>query len=165
MPSQQRAANSIFTDLIHGIYLPKSVVVITSRPSATAEFLHNYKPLISRHAEILGFTQDNIKAYAESIFACGCDTVLFRQYMDYIEANPLIHSMMYIPLNAVIITEVFKESLTSERPVPRTMTQLYSILSLTLLRRHLLVEDPNTERPMTASLTELPTVTLSRLHV
>ena len=161
LPSQQRAANSIFTDLIHGIYLPKSVVVVTSRPSATAEFLHNYKPLISRHAEILGFTQDNIKTYAESIF--GCDTKLFHQYMEYIEANPLIHSMMYIPLNAVIVTEVFKESLTSDRPVPRTMTQLYNILSLTLLRRHLLVENPDTDAPMPASLTDLPMATLSML--
>ena len=159
LPSHQRVSNSIFTDLIHGIYLPKSVVVVTSRPSATAEFLHNYKPLISRHAEILGFTQDNIETYAKSIF--GDSTEIFSQFMNYVSTNPLIYSMMYIPLNAVIVTEVFKESLSTERSVPRTMTQLYNILSLTLLRRHMRTEDPNSA-VMPSSLSDLPSTTESK---
>ena len=44
---------------------------------------------------------------------------------------------MYIPLNAAIIVEIYKNSRRKGRPIPKTMTQLYTQLCLTLLQRYL----------------------------
>ncbi len=56
-------------ELINKTILPESTVVVTSRPSATAELLTSCRPLIQKHIEILGFTQESVEAYAASIFS------------------------------------------------------------------------------------------------
>ncbi len=45
--------------------------------------------------------------------------------------------MMYIPLNAAIVVEVYRTSKKDKSNIPRTMTQLYSCLVRSLLRRYL----------------------------
>ena len=51
---------------------------------------------------------------------------------------PHIRGMMYVPLNAVIVTEVYKSSLQSpEKFIPTTMTELYTALTQSLLLRYL----------------------------
>ena len=50
---------------------------------------------------------------------------------------------MYNPLNCGIVIDVFKNKKISKRPIPHTLTQLYTELCLCLLSRHLkAVEDP-----------------------
>ena len=49
-------------ELIKGYVLPESTVLITSRPSATAELCTSCRP--QKHIEILGFTQESVKEYA-----------------------------------------------------------------------------------------------------
>ena len=60
-------SGSIFTRLLAGTDLPDATIVITSRPSATAQLWKKWKQRITRHVEILGFTEDNITAYVASI--------------------------------------------------------------------------------------------------
>ena len=55
-------------NLIKGLVLPASTVLVTSRPSATAELLTRCRP--QKRVEILGFTQESVEAYARSIFSC-----------------------------------------------------------------------------------------------
>ena len=63
LPEMLRTENSIFLDVITGRKLPKTTVLITSRPWAS-EFLHiKYKSHITQHIEILGFTKADIKSY------------------------------------------------------------------------------------------------------
>ena len=50
---------------------------------------------------------------------------------------PYIHSMMYIPLNAVIVALVYQDNYKSETPFPTTMTQLFDALTRVLIHRHL----------------------------
>ena len=56
----------------------------------------------------------------------------------YISNNPAIHGMMYIPLNSAIVLEIYKANRTTGKPVPCTMTQLYTELCLVLLRKYLI---------------------------
>ena len=123
-------------DLIKKSILPASTVLVTSRPSATAELLTSCRPQIQKHIEILGFTQESVEAYASSIFSSEPDTL--EKFKAYISAsrNPAINSLMYVPLNAAIIVEIYRNC-TSERFLPHTLTELYTQLCLTLLNRYL----------------------------
>ena len=58
--------------------------------------------------------------------------------MSYITSNPTIYGMMYIPLNAVIIALIYKDSYyDTDTSFPTTMTQLFDALTRALIRRHL----------------------------
>ena len=132
-------------DLIKKSILPASTVLVTSRPSATAELLTSCRPQIQKHIEILGFTQESVEAYASSIFSSEPDTL--EKFKAYISAsrNPAINSLMYVPLNAAIIVEIYRNC-TSERFLPHTLTQLYTQLCLTLLNRYLKIHHPSVNR-------------------
>ena len=119
-------------NLMKGHVLPASTVLVTSRPSATAELLTSCSP---KHIEILGFTQESVKAYASSIFSRPKE---LKKFMDSISAskNPAINSLMYVPLNASIIVQIYLDC-KSDALLPHTLTELYTLLCLTILNRDL----------------------------
>ena len=129
---------SYLLNLIKGLVLPASTVLITSRPSATAELLTSCRP--QKRVEILGFTQESVKAYARSIFSS--DPKKLEKFMAYISIsnNPAINSLMYVPLNAAIIVQIYQHSSNSSI-LPHTLTELYTQLCLTLLNRYLKAND------------------------
>ena len=120
--------------LVNGHVLPASTVLVTSRPSATAELLTSCRP--HKHIEVLGFTQESVKLYASSIFSS--EPGKLKRFMNYISAseNPAINSLMYVPLNAAIIVRIYLNC-KSDALLPHTLTQLYTSLCLTILNRHL----------------------------
>lgn len=63
--------------------------------------------------------------------------------MKYISAseNPAINSLMYVPLNAAIVVEIYCNR-KSNSFLPHTLTELYTQLCLTILNRHLKLEHP-----------------------
>ena len=134
LPSDQRQLGSLFLDIINGYYLPRATIIMTSRPSVTAELLMRCKPQITKHIEILGFTEHDIQEYTFSVFQ---DFGEVKTFLGYVESNPLIYSMMYIPLNSAIVVEIYRQSHELWTPFPQTMTQLYDGLSRTLIRRYL----------------------------
>ena len=128
--------------LIKGKVLPKCSILVTSRPSATSDLLLACSPQIQRHVEILGFTQESVKDYASSVFSS--EPELLKDFLTYISAsqNPAINSLMYIPLNAAIIVHIYRNSRRKGCPIPKTMTQVYTQLCLTLLWRSFSSNDP-----------------------
>ena len=125
-------------NLIKGLVLPASTVLVTSRPSATAELLTSCRP--QKRVEILGFTKETVEAYARSIFSS--DPKKLEKFMAYISIsnNPAINSLMYVPLNAAIIVQIYQHSSNSSI-LPHTLTELYTQLCLTVLNRHLKAND------------------------
>ena len=136
LPRNLQTQQSIFLDILHKHFLPHATILITSRPSAT-EFLHwKFRRQISQHIEILGFTKDDIVSYVHDAIE---DEHLCRDFLEYLKCYPYIRGMMYVPLNAVIVTEVYKSSRQSpEQFIPTTMTELYTALTRSLLLRYLL---------------------------
>ena len=122
-------------NLIKGRVLPASTVLVTSRPSATAQLLISCSP---KHIEILGFTQESVKAYASSIFSSEPEKL--KKFLDSISAseNPAINSLMYVPLNAAIIVQIYLDC-KSDALLPHTLTELYTLLCLTILNRDLMI--------------------------
>ena len=145
--------DSIF---INGLSLPNATLIITSRPSAAASgiLLTFARVHISKHIEILGFLPEQITEYAESIFTDADD------FLQYIHSNPCIHSMMYIPLNCVIVSEIYRENKAAGKFIPNTLTRLYTELSKTLIRRHIVNKGIVTaEYCMPTNLQDLPNET------
>ena len=131
--------NSFLLKLISGTVLPESTVLVISKPSASAKLLTSCRP--QKHLEILGFTQESIEAYASSVFQSEPDTL--EKFKAYISAsdNPAINSLMYIPLNAAIVVQIYRHR-KSESLLPHTLTELYTQLCLTILNRYLKMEHP-----------------------
>ena len=125
--------DSFIVELIRGKHLPACTILVTSRPSATADLRLRTK--IDKHMEIVGFTHERIQQYAKSMLTDQPDVL--GDFKKYISNNPAIRGMMYIPLNSAIVLEIYKANRTTKKPIPRTLTQLYSELCLVLLRKYL----------------------------
>ena len=139
---KQLQQKGFLLNLIKGRVLPESVVLVTSRPSATGELLTSCRPQIQKHVEVLGFTQQSVHAYASSIFSSEPENL--ERFIAYISAskNPAINSLMYVPLNAVIVVEIFRDC-KSDKLLPHTLTELYTQLCLTILNRYLKIHYPS----------------------
>ena len=125
--------DSFIVELIRGKHFPACTVLVTSRPSATADLCLRNE--IDKHMEILGFTHECIQQYAKSMLSN--QPGVLDDFLKYISNNPAIHGMMYIPLNSAIVVEIYKANRTTKKPIPHTLTQLYSELCFVLLRKYL----------------------------
>ena len=128
-----RPSGSIFTRLLAGTDLPDATILVTSRPSATAQLWKKWKQRITRHVEILGFTEGNITAYVDSIL----DPQQLPAFNTYLCTAPSIRQLMYIPLHSGIIVELYRMRKHSDKPLPTNKTALYKALVDTILTRHL----------------------------
>ena len=61
---------------------------------------------------------------------------MLLDFESYYYGNPLLMSLMRTPLNAAILTFVYKKKIDQSKPFPHTITGLYSSLVCALLRRH-----------------------------
>ena len=121
--------SSFLVELIRGNVLPGCTVVVTSRPSATCD-LKLCK--VDKHIEVLGFAQNEIDDFASASFSS--DPKLLADFKRYLSLNPAIRSLMYIPLNCAIVTEIFRRT---RKPVSQMVTKLYLEMFLVILERHL----------------------------
>ena len=133
-PTSQRTMDSSYVRLFRGQVLPKATVILTTRPSASAELRQFCKGKHSRRIEIVGFGKKEIDEYIQCAFS---DEQSQSDFKEYLSLYPHIHSMMYVPLNSAIVTHVYESCKSSGTVVPKTMTQLYSSLIRTLLLRYL----------------------------
>ena len=143
LPSTCRTQSSVFLQLIHGQLLPFATVLVTSRPWATQDLHRECSHRIFQHIEILGFKGKQIEEYVTSVFTDEGKTVNdkamenIKEVMSYIRRYPQIKACMYIPLNSAIVVSVYQESKAGKCILPRTLTELYYVLTETLLLRYL----------------------------
>ena len=126
--------NCLIKQIIAGVCLPKATVVVTSRPSAKMSFMM-CQPRVSKHIEIIGFTEESRVKYAQSAFSSQPDTLV--HFLKHTCSNPIIDAMMHVPLNCAIVVQIYKECEGARKLMPKTMTQLYTALCRSLLRRYL----------------------------
>ena len=133
LPQHLLTRPSIFTGLLAGTELPNATIVVTSRPSATAQLWKQWKQRISKHVEITGFTEENITAYVASILG----PHQLPDFSTYISTAHSIKQMMYIPLHSGIVVELYRMRRNTDKPLPTTKSALYTNLVRTILTRHL----------------------------
>ena len=133
LPQHLLTQTSIFTRLLAGEDLPNATFLVTSRPSATAQLWERWKERITKHVEILGFTEDNITAYVASIL----HPRQLPNFDTYLCAAPSIRQLMYIPLHSGIVVELYSMCTGADKPLPTNKTDLYTVLVKTILTRYL----------------------------
>ena len=82
---------------------------------------------------------------------------VLQDFLKYIFNNPAIHGMMYIPLNSAIVLEIYKANRATGKPIPCTMTQLYTELCLVLLRKYLVENSDPLAGKLKGKLKDIPT--------
>ena len=134
LPEEKRSESSLFMKLICGKILPLATMMVTSCPWAISPLLRHYSHRISQHIEIIGFSKINIIEYISQAFSDADEQQVFQQYL---ELYPHMEASMNIPINCAIVVEVYR-SLAAVSTGPKTMTQLYQALVMTLLLRYLM---------------------------
>ena len=124
---------SIFSALIEGKELPNATILVTSRTSSSDIVYTICKTTKFQHVEVVGFTGEQIESYIENTVA---DEKVLEAFRHYLKKYPHIHGLMYIPLNCGIILDVFISRCNDEEP-PTTQTELYTVLTKTILYRYL----------------------------
>ena len=111
--------NSFIAKLINRKILKLCGLVITSRPTASAVLHGN----VDRRVEILGFTkEDRMKYISQSLKG---NPIEITQLETYLENNPFINSLCYIPLNMTILMCIFKEVLRNGNyTLPKNQTEI-----------------------------------------
>ena len=138
--------------------LPLATVIVTSRPSVKRRLTQTIN--FTHHIEVLGFTEDSRTEYISKFFKG--DKILNEKFHQYIQRFPKFKEFLYVPINLVIILDVFQHSLVDSSTfcLPETMTELYDTLVRMLIYRHLKdTNDVNFQH-----LKELPQPALSTFH-
>ena len=105
--------------------LEESTILVTSRPHACSKLNAN------RQVEVIGFGADQIEEFIKSLFPTDEHSVseLLRQLNDYLH----IKSLCYVPLNLVMITDIYQCS--QNKKLPSTITELYRLFLVMILQR------------------------------
>ena len=129
--SEEKRSKSFISDIISRKVLQLSSLVITSRPTASAG-LHAF---VDRRVEILGFAkEDRIKYIQQSLEENKKD---IKYIEEFLENNPFIDSLCYIPLNMTILICLFKSSLESGTELPKTQTEINHQFAIVTIVRYL----------------------------
>ena len=108
--------------------LVKSSVIITSRPSSSAE-LH---PLVSSRVEVLGFTPHELEQYFRECLKG--DSGAVQTLLERIQDNPVVEGSCYLPLNAAIVAHVF---LSGDHSLPTSNHGIFTAVVQNILTRYL----------------------------
>ena len=121
-------AYSFILNLVKGIKLPKSSIIVTSRPTSSA-ILHS---LVHLQIEILGFTKDELQQYFRKCLQNSAKAA--ERLLQRIKQNPIIEGTCYLPLNASILVHLFK---CRGNVLPTTQYGIFTELVCTCIFRHL----------------------------
>jgi len=124
--------------------LEEATIAITSRPHACE------KLKAGRRIEVVGFGRKEIREFVELSFLN--DNLSVKQFVQQLEELPHLCSLCYIPMNLVMVTDIFH---CSQKKLPSTLTNLYQLFIAMALQRQakkdtknkplLLVEDNEAE--------------------
>ena len=142
--SEENRKNSLIVDIINRRILAKSCLVITSRPAASS----NLHGSVDRRVEIVGFTEEDRLNYIQAALENSDEQIKALQH--YLQSNPTINALCYIPLNMTILLCLVEDGINA---LPKTQTELYEkFIKMTIIRFFKRFEKGNT----VISIAELP---------
>ena len=124
--SEDDRNNSIIADIIYHKIFSKCCLVITSRPTASAS-LHS---IVDCRAEIVGFTEEDRLDYIQTALQGNDDKV--KALTLYLQSNPTINALCYIPLNMTILLCLADNGIGN---LPKSQTDMYKqFIEMTIVR-------------------------------
>ena len=128
-PEKKERKTTFIHKLIKGEVLPKSIVIVASRPAATQKYRRNATKCI----EVLGFLKDQIYEYIDSYFNGNKNRdLLVDGLRTYLEHHPNVMHMCYLPLHMAMVTYLYQVEGAS---LPQTETEIYHHFTLSTLLR------------------------------
>ena len=118
--------NSFIVKIIKGIVLPKAIVVITSRPTATVS-LHDQ---VDRRIDILGLPKEERDKYISRTFSNSPERKV--ELDRYLKQQPVINGLCFVPLHLAILLYLFLQD-----SLPETLTEMNESFILHTIYRHL----------------------------
>ena len=119
--------------------LEEATILITSRPHACEEID------AGRRVEVVGFGKEEIGEFAEKSFSGDIQST--EEFLRRLDEYPQLHSLCYIPMNLVMIVDIFQ---CSEKKLPSTLTELYQVFIVMTLKRQVKKENV-TKKPAVCS--------------
>ena len=124
--SEENRKKSLIVDIINRRILAKSCLVITSRPTASSS-LH---ASVDRRVEIVGFTEEDRLDYIQTALENSDEQVKALQH--YLQSNPTINALCYIPLNMTILLCLVEDGIDK---LPKTQSEMYkNFIQITVVR-------------------------------
>ena len=120
-PKKKERNTTFIHKLIKGEILPKSIVIVASRPAASQK----YRRDATKCFEVLGFLNQQIYEYIDRYFVGDEDKVLGLR--TYLEHHPNVMHMCYLPLHMAIVTYLYEVEGAS---LPQTETEVYKHFTL-----------------------------------
>ena len=113
-------------ELIERRRFPKALVIIASRPAASAKF----RDIADRKIEVIGFLKAQVYEYVEKYpFS---ETNKEKDLQKYLQQHPNVHHMCYLPIHTAMVCFLFN---IVGSTLPRTETEMYTdFTTLTLVR-------------------------------
>ncbi len=124
---------SVVLKLLHKQYLPRSMIIVSSRPGATRRLKQQF---ITQHIEVSGFTEHQILQYIDNFpFDFSSDSPHGPAHLkEYLELHPNVFHMCYLPIHATIICFVY---MTERGQLPNTQTKIYKEFTRSMILRYL----------------------------
>ena len=123
---------SVYQQLADKELLPSATLLILTKASS------RQRQRTNRHIQLSCFTREGINNYITS--ACSSDNdELLTAFKSYLSSNTYIHTLMHIPAQCVMITDLYRLHWNhgDTEYSPSTLTELYTDLVTTLLLRYL----------------------------
>ena len=129
--------NSFIVDIIKGLFLPKAIVVVTSRPTATVS-LHDQ---VDRRIDILGLPKEEREKYISQVFSKLPEK---KDKLDkYLKQQPVINGLCFVPLHLAILLYLFQQG-----SLPETLTEMNESFILHTIYRHLEIHGKTLSDPV-----------------
>ena len=143
----QNKKKSVIYKLLDKTSLPRAMIIVSSRPSATPTLK---KDVITKRIEVFGFSEKQIFEYIDN-FQFGSSPA--RKLKEYLTSNPNILDMCYLPVHAAMICFLFRydQGCTS-----CTQTKIYEQFTQLIIHRHLTGHNADTELPSLKELHGIP---------
>ena len=131
----QNKQKSVVMELLDRKYLPMSMIIVFSRPSA---FDQLQKDFITKRIEVFGFEKKHIPEYIDNFpfdedYTSHSSITRASQLKEYLVDNPNIHDMCYLPIHAAMICFLFKFA----KNISSTPTKVYDEFTRLIIQRHL----------------------------
>ena len=137
--------DSIIFQIICKKYLPYSMVIVASRPVATAEL----RRVASKQVEVVGFMREQISSYIKEYpFIDKVNTP--KELESYLNLHPNVLHMCYLPVHVAMVSFLYEKM---GKDIPQTETGIYKYFTLYTLLRKLRRGDKKTRL---RSLDDLP---------
>ena len=139
---------SFIANLIKGKVFHDSIVVITSRPTATI----NLHDKVDQRVEILGFAQEERDKYISDSLESPDQR---KELQDYLKCQPIINGLIYVPLHLAVLLFLFK----IQSKLPGTLTEMNESFIIHTIYRSLTKDELIPPATVTAfnSIKKLPT--------